>query len=236
MVRRPRLFSIVLTAAGLAFFLKLGFWQLGRAEYKQALLEAQALAEAQPEAELSVLLRDPEALEGRRARGRVVPLDRSVLLDNQIRERETGVEVFTPARIEGDPALLLLARGWRPVDRRTRAMPEVPIPERPLEVSGRVARAPSPGFAIGRNDAAGQGWPKVLARLDFAELEALYGQPVHRRVLWLDPGPYSWPQRFEPVTLPPERHRGYALQWFALAAAVVVVFVVLHLRRPGSSP
>jgi len=31
-------------------------------------------------------------------------------------------------------------------------------------------------------------------------------------------------------TLPPERHLGYAVQWFALSAAVLVIALLLTLR------
>ncbi len=33
-------------------------------------------------------------------------------------------------------------------------------------------------------------------------------------------------------TLPPERHRGYALQWFGLAFATLVTAIFMSLRRP----
>jgi len=33
-------------------------------------------------------------------------------------------------------------------------------------------------------------------------------------------------------TLPPDKHRGYSLQWFALAAAVLITALILTFRRP----
>jgi surfeit locus 1 family protein len=36
---------------------------------------------------------------------------------------------------------------------------------------------------------------------------------------------------WQPSTFPPERHLGYAITWFALAATVAVLFVALNLRR-----
>ena len=35
-----------------------------------------------------------------------------------------------------------------------------------------------------------------------------------------------------PNTLPPERHLGYAVQWFGLALAVLVTALVLTFRKP----
>jgi surfeit locus 1 family protein len=34
-----------------------------------------------------------------------------------------------------------------------------------------------------------------------------------------------------PVRMPPERHRGYAVTWFTLAAALVVLFLVYSFRK-----
>ena len=54
------------------------------------------------------------------------------------------------------------------------------------------------------------------------------------RILRLDPAlPLGYARDLEllPNTLPPDRHLGYAVQWFALAAAVLVIALVLTVRR-----
>jgi cytochrome oxidase assembly protein ShyY1 len=54
------------------------------------------------------------------------------------------------------------------------------------------------------------------------------------RVLRLDPAlPLGHARDLDPLpnTLPPERHRGYAVQWFGLAFATVVATLILSLRR-----
>ena len=53
------------------------------------------------------------------------------------------------------------------------------------------------------------------------------------RVLRLDPDlPMGYARDLEVLanTLPPERHLGYAVQWFALSAAVLVIALLLTLR------
>jgi surfeit locus 1 family protein len=37
---------------------------------------------------------------------------------------------------------------------------------------------------------------------------------------------------WRPQLLSPEKHLGYAMQWFAMALALVVIYVVVNLRRP----
>ncbi|HOX72536.1 MAG TPA: SURF1 family protein, partial [Dokdonella sp.] len=63
------------------------------------------------------------------------------------------------------------------------------------------------------------------------------GRPIDTRVLLLDADAASgFVREWTPQILPPERHRGYAFQWFCFALASVVIFIVLHWRRvqPGS--
>ena len=61
------------------------------------------------------------------------------------------------------------------------------------------------------------------------------------RILKLDPaqplGPdpdYARDLEILPNTLPPERHLGYAVQWFGLALAVLVTALVLTFRKTRS--
>ena len=56
---------------------------------------------------------------------------------------------------------------------------------------------------------------------------------VAPRVLRLDPDlPMGYARDLEVLanTLTPERHLGYAVQWFALSAAVLVIALLLTLR------
>ena len=44
----------------------------------------------------------------------------------------------------------------------------------------------------------------------------------------LTDNPYAKPNAGDP--LPPERHLGYALTWWGLALALVVIYVIYHIR------
>lgn len=63
---------------------------------------------------------------------------------------------------------------------------------------------------------------------------ALGVQSLPDRVLRLDPSlPFGDERDLDllPNTLPPQRHLGYAVQWFGLALTVLVVALVLEWRR-----
>ena len=53
-------------------------------------------------------------------------------------------------------------------------------------------------------------------------------------VLLLDKDqPGGFVREWNPVVVGPERHVGYAVQWFALAAALVILYVWVNLNRIG---
>ena len=109
------------------------------------------------------------------------------------------------------------------------------MPEGDVAVRGLLAPPPSPGLRLGTGIApAGEAW--LLTRVEPDAIAAAAGldRPLAPRVLRLDPAlPFGHARDLEvlPNTLPPERHVGYAVQWFGLAATVLVVALVLTLRR-----
>lgn len=100
-------------------------------------------------------------------------------------------------------------------------------------VRGRLDQLPVPGLRVGPARAPGEtGWPLVLVFPVIADLEAALGQPVEQRILLLDTSESDGFERaWRPaMAVPPERHLGYAIQWFALALVLVVAFVATSLQ------
>lgn len=221
------------SAAGVAIvvFCLLGHWQLQRMGQKQALLAAQQAASAQPAMPLARALGAPGVVHAVVDHGRFLP--GLVLLDNQIRHGRAGVKLYRPFRSD-DGALVLVDMGWRPLP-ADRTLPTVPFPPSPVDMRGLLAPAPSPGLAIGpaQVDAGPDRW--LASRMQAAALAGVLGLPaLPARVLRLDPAlPFGDERDLDllPNTLPPERHLGYALQWFGLALTVLVVALVLEWRR-----
>ena len=223
----------LLVAAGLA---SLGVWQLGRMQQKQAMLDAvqQVLAQRKPR---------PLALAADAARtgdydwaagsGRFTDAP-AVLLDNQQRDDRPGVRVYRVFQ-PGAPgaAPLLVDLGWLPLpgDRR---LPEIPRPPGEVRVAGLLAPPPSHGIlaAVVAEQPAGQ---LLATGLDAPALRDRLRQPsLAPRVLRLDPAaPLGYARDLDvlPNTLPPERHLGYVVQWFALALAVLAIAALLTYRK-----
>lgn len=225
-----------LALAAIALFANLGLWQARRAVEKQAMLDAAArvLGERVPQP-LS------RAADPRRAhdydwaegRGRFDPRG-ALLLDNQQRGGRAGVRVYRLFEPDGGEPLLV-DLGWLPLGGE-RKLPSVPRPEGELALRGLLSAPPSVGIPLGPGiGREGEGW--LLTRVDTRAIAAALAlpKPLAPRVLRLDPAvKLGFDRDLELLsnTLPPDKHRGYSLQWFALAAAVLVTALILTFRRP----
>lgn len=224
-------------AAVFASFARLGFWQLERRAEKQHMLETVDGALRMREARSLRVAADPAQRAGydwAAGDGRF-PDRPAVLLDNQQREGRAGVRVyrvFVPAA--GAP--LLVELGWLPLP-GDRTLPTIALPD-VGRVEGLLMPPPSSGIVAPQVAVQSDG-TLLTTGLDMPALAAQLGVPtLAPRTLRLDPdapGGYARDLDILPNTLPPDRHLGYAVQWFGLAAAVLVTTLLLawRARRAG---
>jgi hypothetical protein len=74
-------------------------------------------------------------------------------------------------------------------------------------------------------DPAGGQWPHLLTAVDPAGLWQLLGREGFAHELRLEPGPASYRLGWPVVAMGPEKHLGYAVQWFAMATALVLLYL-----------
>lgn len=240
-VRRATLYlSAILVCLAM---LRLGVWQLGRAEEKQLLLNQQnALAELAP-VDLADLMTRSEGVELPRYRSVSAQIqykpEATVYVDNQVFDTKVGYQVFTPAKVEGTEYWVLVNRGWIAVGANRQNLPELKTLEETHSIVGRMNQAP-PQPPLWNDEApvaSGQLW-QYLPVSDFAqqwqiellpmvvelppEFEAEADSRLQRR----------W-QRIDDIWV--AKHNAYAFQWFAMAAAFLVACVVVALRSARGS-
>ena len=229
---------LVLSVLGLALalaFAALGRWQLGREDSKRVQLAEASAALAAPARALGATSREtglaPAKVQGA---GFFMPTPR-LLLDNQRRDQRVGMRLYCGFQPESGQALLV-DMGWLPLA-PDRALPGARCPLGEFTLAGLLVPPPAVGLPMGPamvEQAGGEAW--LATRLELAEVSAAWrlDAPLAPRVLRLDPGlPLGHERDLEllPNTLPPEKHRGYAVQWFGLAIATLIILVVLNLRR-----
>lgn len=209
----------------LPLLIGLGLWQLQRGEQKSGVLAAQQRQQQLPPTTLQALLRvtDPAwrqvQLHGRLDAGH------SLLLDNSSRDGRAGVELLQPFLDEGSGLWVLLNRGWLPwPDRRT--APAYSTPEQPLSLQAWVYLPLGRGFQL-QADALDAAWPRLVTRVDAQQLWDELGREGYAHELRLRPGPAAYRVDWPVVNQAPATHRGYAVQWFSLAAALLGLYLYL---------
>lgn len=228
---RPSPFGAALTVLGTALLMQLGFWQLGRAEQKQTLLDQYAKGQ-QSQVDLT-----PQNSHGlpRYQRGKVTGRydpSHQILLDNMPSHTgQPGYRVLTPMQTEA--GWLLVDRGWLPMGATRTELPDIAVGDVERTVTGIVDDLPRAGLELDMPPVdASVPWPRVLNFPKQPALEQQLGRKLIPGVLLLDASqPEGYERSWEAhIGVTPERHIGYAVQWFALAAAAVVIFIVTSFR------
>lgn len=231
MIWLPTLGAIAFTV----LFVSLGQWQLGRAVEKESLVqEAQVAAQGGPSALSGT--ESPQRLRALRFRDVNVEgtylSDRQWLLDNRTFDGQAGYHVYTPLKLRAQ-GVVLINRGWLPVGRDRWAMPALPAPEAFVRITGRVRLPREDQLVLGDAGHQGEDWPRVVQRIEIDAMSNALGAGLLPIVIELSSeSEGGFAREWGPfIGIGPERHRGYAFQWFALATAVIVVWSLLTGRE-----
>jgi len=235
---RFRLVPFVAAAIAVAIGLSLGQWQTRRAAEKiaieQKLNERQAAAAMQFN-ELSTLegsALNPADIEYHRLllKGEFLR-DWPVYLDNRPHNGVAGFYLLMPFKLAGSQLHVLVARGWIPrnVADRTK-MPAIVTPSGEIQIEGVARRDIGHVMQLGEVDPPRP--QAIVQNLDVAGFAAASGLQMSPIVLeqltdTKDGLVRDWPVPSTGV----DKHRGYAFQWYGLAAMAFIFFVVTGIRR-----
>lgn len=230
------MFGWVLAVLVVALFAWLGFWQLGRMHEKQAMLDAtaQVIHDRRPVPLAHATdVQQANGYDWSAGNGRFADVP-AILLDNQQRDGHQGVRAYRVFQPASGSAPLLVELGWLPLP-GDRTMPVVARPGGEQHIDGLLAPPPSSGIVQAHVELQ-RGGALLATSLDRSVLrDALHLPGLAPRVLKLDPAlPLGYPRDLDvlPNTLPPERHLGYAVQWFGLSLAVLLTALILTFRKP----
>lgn len=217
----------------LVMFSSLGFWQLSRADEKRALIAAFEDRLQSPALTAAALQADDATdLRFRRVRlaGRYLP-ERQFLLDNRVHARRAGFEVLTPFRLD-DGRVLLINRGWVPLGATRRDLPDVSMQAQPEQVEGWIYVPFGEAYSLGALDDPDSGWPRIVQDLDFDLMSERVGTSLLPMTLRLSAdAAEGFVRDWRVVPMTPAKHIAYAVQWFSLGIAVLVLYLVLNMKR-----
>jgi surfeit locus 1 family protein len=230
-------FMTVLTVAAVALFLQLGRWQWHRAEAKRELAAEFSAGDVAPQ-ELGD--RAAAALP-RYTRVRVhgaYDAAHQFLLENLSHDGMPGYQVLTPLLLV-DGRVLLVNRGWLPLTHSRHEPPSISIGTTgEVAPAGKLDALPVAGIALGRLPPAAQAsWPKLTSFPTMADLSTALGTPLEAQQLLLNADePEGYVRDWHVGGFGPERHIGYAVQWWCFAALALGLYARLNWRRaePGA--
>jgi surfeit locus 1 family protein len=226
-----RLIPTLATLLGVAIFVALGAWQNGKGDRLAAELSQRALRGRLGAVALSAQLLDAQAVQD-------TPLtvtgtfdaQHQVFLDNQQENGQPGVHVITPLKIDGSQTRILINRGWIGWSQGRAVLPVVATPGGRVQVSGLASVPSTKKFFLMPDHPDGQA--KLWTRLDLSRFQTRLGYPLQPVVLLQIGGDASdnlmrhWPAPDDRVA----KHRGYAFQWFGIAAALLLFYAVASFR------
>lgn len=231
----PGLLSSLITAGFLYVMMSLGFWQLDRAEFKDTLQQNITERKNLSTVNINEL---PQSIDQRRYR----PVtfigeydgEHNLLLDNKIFNGRVGYHVFTPVRIS--PAkMILVNRGFISQGKTRQNLPEIKTPAGKIEISGLLDLTPSHALILADNTQETEQWPVVLQYIDLSEINQLLGVELYDMVLWLNQNESGVFEYDLPVlNLNSAKNNGYAFQWFALSAALLIIYIAVNSKRKNA--
>lgn len=230
---RPSLWPSAVTLLLLLVLSSLGFWQLDRAQQKRELLDRYEAQDAGAPIRVDDRLRSSADLEFRaaQANGRYDGAHQ-FLLDNRTHHGVAGYQVLTPLRLAGGKQAILVNRGWVPQGATRQDLPDLPVPAGPVQVQGLLRAPPQKVFVLGEGEDRELGWPKLLQRVRLDLQSEQLGYALSPMMLLLDAGEeYGFTREWQPIHFGPERNVGYAVQWFALATALMLIYLVVNTKR-----
>jgi cytochrome oxidase assembly protein ShyY1 len=220
-----------------------GIWQLNRAEQKIRLGESLSAKLQMPVLNVNADNLTLEQASERRilARGRFVQ-DEVVWLDNRPRpipdggsgaSGQSGFYVMMPLKLEGQEAVLWVNRGWAPRNNQNRIeLPPVKTADEIVTIEGVAFPHPGRVYELGQ-----KGDPKARPRIEQNFDLALEAQSHEWKQLPFivresgsskeDGLVRNWPSPTNGV----DRHYAYAFQWFALALAGFLFWLINGLMK-----
>lgn len=233
---KPGIIPTIITLMILPVLLNLGFWQLDRAEEKRELIE---LFKKQNDSG-PLLIKDNTKIENSfnyrnsQVEGNYIST-KLIFIDNKIHQGKTGVYVLTPFKLKNSEYSILVNRGWVPMAADRSYLPEIQTTTNLLKLSGKIKILTEEPFTVGDQFQSNKGWPALMQWVNVSEVEKKSKLKLLPYIFLLDKKEQSgFVRNWKPVVMLPEKSTSYAVQWFSLAFALFVIYIVVNLKKVKS--
>ncbi len=235
---QPSLWPSLATLLCLPLLLSLGNWQLDRAAEKEQVkkdFETNYYGVPFDLNEKSSDRLDPTLMQWKKVivRG-TFEAEHQFLLDNQPMNFKTGYLVFTPFKLENEPTHILVNRGWIPADPDRRILPKIDdLSTELITISGAAKKTPFSGIKL--SDDLVENLENGISRvqqIDIKNVASTTGQNLLPYIVRLDKeSPQGYLRDWVLPGFGAEKHYGYAFQWFAMTAALIIIYLTINIKK-----
>ena len=230
---RPKVLPTLATIVLLPVLVLLGFWQLSRTEEKRAILIEQEQQAAMPPYELtgSADILDDIAYRYLLVSGKYQP-QYTIYIDNKVHQGKVGYQIVVPLLIKGTQTAVLINRGWIAGAQTREVLPVVQTPEYEVMVKGLAKVETKDIVSFGSQNRLGNDWPALVRWVDIARLQSTLPFEIKPFVLLQESeAADGLIRQWHFVNSPPEKNLSYAVQWFALAATLLLIFFWVNMKK-----
>ena len=231
---RPRLVPALLTILVALGCTGLGVWQLERLQWKRGLIAQREAALAAAPVAPPANLTEARALEFHPVVAAGVLLhDRESLLNATGPNGGAGFDVLTPLRLD-DGGTVIIDRGFVPAELRDAFARQAGPQAGKVRIAGHLRLAPpqKPNWFVPDNRPEKNQWfwidlPAIASAHGLGEIAPFYIAAD------ATPNPAGWPKGGAGLPELPNDHLQYAITWFALALAAIVIYLLAERRGSG---
>ncbi|MES3006567.1 MAG: SURF1 family protein [Pseudomonadota bacterium] len=235
---RPGWKLTVFTLAFTPLLLWLGFWQLDR-EQEKILLQRDFETRSQQAATSLESLDWSQVAElaylNVSASG-VYDNEHTYLLDNRTYQGRVGYEVLSPFNTQ-EGTMVLVNRGWIAQGATRDALPAITRIESQVTITATIYVPLEEPFLLSSTVEESQtAWPKVIQSIQVPLIEQELNQALAPYTIRLqEQSPGLEQSNWQTVNMLPEKHRAYAVQWFAMTFALLALYIYFGFRHPTTN-
>lgn len=230
--RFPFIATIVAFGA-IVIMLILGFWQLDRKSEKEIRLNNIKKASGSSALLLSEIVQKPDDYRDYQVKANGLLLEPLFLIDNVMRDGLAGFYVLKP--LSTNYGVVMLNYGWIPASGPRGTLPELEFDS--IDRVTGVIYFPTDNVLVKETNSHYGQFPALLQQVDLEEVSRHLEKDVMPFTIRLNPDDSGYVREWQIMSMSPEKHLGYAIQWFGLAIAALTIYllsVLKYLKAPNA--
>ena len=206
----------------------LGVWQVNRANEKIEIIENYD----------KLLFSDPLILDNDHKNWQPIKTsgkfeDLVVYEDNAILDGKAGYKIYHLFK-NLDSSYIFVHRGFRERNRIKNNLPVVEVPEGFQNLEGKVLRRANNSFVQNIQESD----PRIIQEFDLSYLKERYSSLENKDIyVYLfnlqEEDEMKFSSIEKPVNMSSSKHIGYAIQWFGLCLALIILTIYAYRRKDG---